>query len=108
MYLYIKNKLIVGCLCAERRNVAYRKLTLNGVVVCSERPEPIKCGVSRIWVSPSHRHQGVATALMNSLRSNFLYDCGLTNNDIGFSTPTESGDLFAQCYFKTPNYLIYS
>lgn len=75
--------------------------------LCSERSFPVKCGVARIWVSRNFRNQSIATALMNSLKKNFLMGYVLNNNDIALSSPTEMGKSFAKKYFNTPNFMIY-
>lgn len=105
--LYIQNKCIIGCIFAEPQTTAYRLLESDGVDLCSKESYPVKCGVSRIWVSPNHRKRGVATELLNSLRTSFIFGCVLGENDVALSSPTEAGKLFAKKYFKTPNCLIY-
>lgn len=79
-----------------------------GIDVCSETSYPIKCGVSRIWVSRNYRKQGIGTKLINALKQNFIVGCVLTNKDIALSAPTEAGKEFAIKYFQTPFYLIYT
>lgn len=107
VYLYIKNKTIAGCLVAEQRTEAHRKLENNGLDLCTEETFSIKCGVSRIWVSQNYRRTGIATILMDCLKANFVFGCVLDNTEIALSTPTEMGNQFAKKYFKTSNYLIY-
>lgn len=89
---------------AESRTSAYRRLGPN---LCSEETFPIKCGVCRIWVSAKYRKQGIATAMMDSVRANFVYGYILQKDEVAITSPTEKGDLFAQKYFKTENYLVY-
>lgn len=79
-----------------------------GIDLCSETSYPIKCGVSRIWVSQVCRKEGIGTALLNCLRGNFMFGSILTKDDIAFSSPTDAGKAFATKYFNTPNFLIYT
>ncbi|KAF2883547.1 hypothetical protein ILUMI_22611 [Ignelater luminosus] len=109
IFLYIKNKTIAGCLVAEPKGVAYRMLNDNvGIDLCSEMSYPIKCGVSRIWVSQACRKEGIGTALLNCLRGNFMFGSILRKDDIAFSSPTDAGKAFAMKYFNTLNFLIYT
>lgn len=39
------------------------------VLCCTDRPHPSVCGISRIWVHAEHRRSGVATRLMEAVRS---------------------------------------
>lgn len=82
-------------------------LQSEGVDLCSEEVFPIKCGISRLWVSKEHRNQGIGTTLMDCVRKNFMYGYILNSDEIAMSSPTEMGKAFAGKYFKTPNYLIY-
>lgn len=103
------SKQIVGCLVAESKSHAHKMLLNTGEVdQCSEETYPVMCGVSRLWVSLPHRKKGVATCLMNTMRSNFVYGHILSVFEIAFSTPTDSGKLFAGKYTKTDSFLIYT
>lgn len=82
-------------------------LSSDGVDLCSEKSYPIKCGIARIWVHNDNRREGIGTALMNVLRSNFIYGYILDSTDIALSSPTEQGKKFAAKYFETDNFLIY-
>lgn len=94
---------------AAVKTTAYKLLTLHQdeVDLCSEKSYPVKCGVSLIWVAQSHRRKGIATALMNALKRNFMFGAILRNEDVAFSSPTELGKIFGKSYFKTPNFFIY-
>jgi N-acetyltransferase len=109
IFFYIKSKMIVGALVAEAKAVAHKLLTTHQdqVDLCSEEAYPIKCGVSRIWVAQNQRQKGVATALMDCLKRNFMFGYIMRNEDVAFSSPTEMGKIFGKSYFKTPNFLIY-
>lgn len=103
------NKQIVGCLVAEPKLKAHKMLpSTNGVDQCTEESYPVKCGVSRLWVAVPHRKRGIATTLMNCMRSQFMYGHILSTAEIAFSSPTESGKVFACKYTKTESFLIYT
>ncbi|KAK4884973.1 hypothetical protein RN001_001244 [Aquatica leii] len=109
IFLYIKKNVIVGCLVAEPKSTAYKLLCDDiGIDLCSEICYPIKCGVSRIWVSQGNKKEGIGTALLNCLRGNFIYGYILTKEDIVFSSPIEAGKAFAAKYFNNSNFLIYT
>lgn len=103
------SKQIVGCLVAEPKSHAHRMLpNTGGVDQCSEETYPVNCGVSRLWVAFPHRKKGIATCLMNAMRSNFAYGHILSVSEIAFSAPTDAGKLFAAKYVKTDSFLIYT
>ncbi|CAG9773185.1 unnamed protein product [Ceutorhynchus assimilis] len=105
VYLFVKNRTISGCVVAtvpqERGN------RMLNTYECTEQSYPIKCGISRIWVGANFRKQGIATALVDAVKRNFISGQILSNDDVALTTPTEAGAAFAEKYFKTPNYLIY-
>ncbi|KAB0804640.1 hypothetical protein PPYR_01610 [Photinus pyralis] len=108
-FLYIHKQVIIGCVIAEYQSVAYRLLSDNtGIDLCSETKFPIKCGISRIWVSQAHRRKGIATSLLNCLRANFVYGYIMGKDELAFSSPTDIGKSFAARYFNTPNFLVYT
>ncbi|EFA06803.2 N-acetyltransferase ESCO2 [Tribolium castaneum] len=109
IFFYVKSKVIIGALVAEVKTTGHKLLTTHQdqVDLCSEESYPVKCGVSRIWVARNHRQKGVATALMDALKRNFVFGAILMNEDIALSSPTEDGKIFGAKYFKTPNFFIY-
>lgn len=114
VYLYIRQRSIGGCVVAEPKREAYRFLpalldsATSDVDLCSEETHPVRCGVARLWTAPNQRRAGIATALMDALRTNFSYGEILRLEDIAFSCPTNDGKQFAYTYFGTKNFLIYS
>ncbi|KAI4469033.1 n-acetyltransferase eco [Holotrichia oblita] len=109
VFLYIKNKTIAGCVVAEPKTEAYKILSsFEEIDVCSRETYPIKCGISRIWVSQNNRRNGIANALMECVRSNFCYGYILKREEIAMSSPSELGKLFARRYFQTDEFLIYT
>ncbi|KPP69112.1 N-acetyltransferase ESCO2-like, partial [Scleropages formosus] len=123
-YLYVsRDQMIVGCLIAENIRQAFRVLdqpasakdTLKADFMehqrawcCSTTPVPAICGVSRIWVFSLMRRQGVATRLVDTVRTSFMYGSHLDKEEIAFSDPTPDGKLFATKYCGTPEFLVYN
>lgn len=123
-YLFISSeRLVVGCLVAEPIRQAYRVLEQpdrhkdmtkddfmeqHRAWCCSGVPERALCGVSRVWVFSLARRQRIATRLLDTVRSSFMYGGHLTKEEIAFSDPTPDGKLFATKYCNTPTFLVYN
>ncbi|XP_011303275.1 uncharacterized protein [Fopius arisanus] len=109
IYLYVRNKTILGVLIAEPVKTAHKMIAeLVEFDCCSTEDTPVKCGVNVIWTAMSHRRQHIATKLLDALRTNYFYGYILTLEDIAFSMPTPSGKIFAEKYTKTGNFKVYS
>lgn len=123
-FLFINtDRLVVGCLVAEPIRQAYRVLEQpdqnkdmtkddfmdrHRAWCCSTVPEPALCGISRVWVFSLARRQGIATRMLDTVRSTFMFGSYLTKEEIAFSDPTPDGKLFATKYCNTPTFLIYN
>uniref|UniRef100_A0A3Q0RNG9 Establishment of sister chromatid cohesion N-acetyltransferase 2 n=1 Tax=Amphilophus citrinellus TaxID=61819 RepID=A0A3Q0RNG9_AMPCI len=123
-FLFINTeRLVVGCLVAEPIRQAYRVLEQpdqhkdmrkddfmerHRAWCCSTVPEQALCGISRIWVFSLARRQGIATRMLDTVRSTFMYGSHLTKEEIAFSDPTPDGKLFATKYCNTPAFLVYN
>ncbi|XP_042359387.1 N-acetyltransferase ESCO2 [Plectropomus leopardus] len=123
-YLFINTeRMVVGCLVAEPIRQAYRVLEQpdrhkdmtkddfmerHRAWCCSTVPEQALCGISRIWVFSLARRQGIATRMLDTVRSTFSYGSHLTKEEIAFSDPTPDGKLFATKYSNTPAFLVYN
>lgn len=123
-YLFINSeRMIVGCLVAEPIRKAFRVLVLpdqekdmtkddfmerHRAWCCSTVPEQAICGISRIWVFSLARRQAIATRLLDTVRSSFMFGSHLTKEEIAFSDPTPDGKLFATKYSNTPAFLVYN
>ncbi|XP_067338739.1 N-acetyltransferase ESCO2 isoform X2 [Channa argus] len=123
-YLFINTeRVVVGCLVAEPIRQAYRVLEQpdrhkdmtkddfmerHRAWCCSTVPEQALCGISRIWVFSLARRQGIATRMLDTVRSSFSYGSHLTKEEIAFSDPTPDGKLFATKYCNTPTFLVYN
>ncbi|KAJ4928884.1 hypothetical protein JOQ06_004506 [Pogonophryne albipinna] len=123
-YLFINSeRMVVGCLVAEPIRRAYRVLEQpehhkdmtkddfmerHRAWCCSTVPEQALCGISRIWVFSLARRQGIATRMLDTVRSTFVYGSHLTKQEIAFSDPTPDGKQFATKFSNTPTFLVYN
>lgn len=113
-YLFISclTKKIDGFCLAEHINHAYKiEYTNNNQSTFTlNQTKPIKalCGISRIWVSPNSRRQGIASKLLECVCKNFLYVQQLEPEQIAFSDPTQMGQHLARKFFNTNSFLIYN
>ncbi|KAG6801335.1 N-acetyltransferase ESCO1 [Apis mellifera caucasica] len=109
VYLYIRDKVIIGVLVAEHITTAYRMIPeLLELDCCTAESSPAKCGINVVWTDLSYRKQGIATKLVDILRANFYFGYVMSIDDIAFSIPTPSGKIFAEKYTKTRNFKVYS
>ncbi|KAF9522728.1 ESCO1/2 acetyl-transferase-domain-containing protein [Crepidotus variabilis] len=60
---------------------------------CSSTPLPTPMGISRLFVSSSHRRMGIAQLLLDAAASKFVYGCSLDprRGEVAFSQPTTMG-----------------
>ncbi|XP_074541258.1 N-acetyltransferase ESCO2-like [Halichoeres trimaculatus] len=123
-YLFVNTeRMVVGCLVAEPIRQAYRVLEQpekhkdmmkddfmerHRAWCCSTVPEQALCGISRIWVFSLARRQSIATRMLDTVRSSFMYGSHLTKEEIAFSDPTPDGKQFATKYCNTPTFLVYN
>ncbi|KAG4065323.1 hypothetical protein HA402_012765 [Bradysia odoriphaga] len=106
VYLAISRKLVVGVCVAEPLKEAHNMYTKDNVeYIDLKNVVPVRCGISRIWVTPQFRRCGVGTRLIHAIRSHFVRGYTMSSNEMAFSTPTVMGKQFAQTI--TPNVLVY-
>ncbi|KAK9310786.1 hypothetical protein QLX08_000082 [Tetragonisca angustula] len=109
IYLYIRNKAIIGVLVAEHITTAHRMIPeLLELDCCTAENSPAKCGINVVWTDLNHRRQGIATKLIDILRAQFYFGYVMSIDDIAFSVPTPSGKIFAEKYTKTRNFKVYN
>ncbi|TRY75423.1 hypothetical protein TCAL_16794 [Tigriopus californicus] len=113
--LYVLGKRVIGFLLAEplletdqlsksffkQDSRVVQDLQLNG----SSRRK--LCGVSRIWVHEEHQRQGIATKLMDCLRSQYHLPMVMQKNMLALSHTSEMGSAFATKYFGSSKFLVY-
>ncbi|KAF2175047.1 sister chromatid cohesion acetyltransferas-like protein Eco1 [Zopfia rhizophila CBS 207.26] len=113
-YLYIRGQKCIGACLAERIQEAYTVLDKDDAsegtyrvpaefqsssISISDTTGVAILGISRIWTSNSHRNRGIATRLLESARSDFLYGMNIEKDLVAFSQPTESGSQLARKWF---------
>ncbi|KAF2814217.1 uncharacterized protein BDZ99DRAFT_459919 [Mytilinidion resinicola] len=110
VYLYIRGQKCIGACLAERIQKAYAVLAPEDPIeeLLSDSSSPISIsqtadnamlGISRIWTSNMHRKAGIATALLDSATSDFLYGMWVPKDLVAFSQPTDSGGQLARKWF---------
>ncbi|XP_031835115.1 establishment of cohesion isoform X2 [Nomia melanderi] len=109
IYLYVRDKTILGVLVAEHIDTAYRMIPeLLELDCCTAESTPAKCGINVVWTDMKYRRQGIASKLVDILRAEFYYGYIMSLDDIAFSIPTPNGKIFAEKYTKTRNFKVYS
>ncbi|XP_001943493.2 N-acetyltransferase ESCO2 [Acyrthosiphon pisum] len=110
VYLYIKDKQVIGCLVVELISEAYRNLETEteDMVIVSEESYPVKVGVNRIWTKWDCRNNGIASKLLDCFRKNYAYGHILTIHEIAFTVPTRAGKQFIKKYTNKSDYFVYT
>ena len=115
VYLFVSGEKCIGLCLAERISKAYqvqgqssdadtdklsRAIPKSSSVSIGLNGKPAMLGISRIWTSVSYRRRGIAAALLDAARCNFIYGVQVPKDMIAFSQPTESGGLLARKWFE--------
>ncbi|KAG0341515.1 N-acetyltransferase esco2 [Podila horticola] len=79
----------------------------SSAIFCSTVPQPVICGINRIWVSTLYRRHRVGSRLLDAVRDRFIYACKLERRDLAFSQPTGDGKALARQYLGTDKFLVY-
>ncbi|XP_011866270.1 PREDICTED: N-acetyltransferase ESCO2 [Vollenhovia emeryi] len=109
VFLYVRQKNVLGVLVAEHIDTAFRMIPeLIEHNCCTAEGTSTKCGINVVWTAMSHRKQGIATKLVDTLRTKFFYGYVMSLDDIAFSIPTTGGKIFAEKYTKTKNFKVYN
>eukprot|EP01063_Lacrimia_lanifica_P020298 TRINITY_DN27630_c0_g1_i1.p1 TRINITY_DN27630_c0_g1~~TRINITY_DN27630_c0_g1_i1.p1 ORF type:complete len:271 (+),score=60.42 TRINITY_DN27630_c0_g1_i1:48-860(+) len=66
------------------------------------------CGVSRIWVDPTLRRQGIASALLDKARAALVFGYDIPKEQTAFSQPTAAGKLLARSYSARDDFYMYT
>eukprot|EP00250_Pteridium_aquilinum_P026711 c33472_g1_i1 orf=138-1253(+) len=91
----------------QRCRVKKASATTEWPTVCTKLPVAAVCGVRGLWVSKTERRRGIATELMDAVRTSFIYGLVLDASQCAFSQPTPEGKAFAAKYCRTDQYLVY-
>lgn len=105
VFAYIIARKIVGCIIAEPKTQAFALLDNDQT---TQTPSPVQCGVSRIWVSSSHRRKSIASKLLDITCCRFLYGCRLEKSKVAFSQPTALGKHLANKWLDENTLLVYA
>ncbi|KAK9761715.1 hypothetical protein K7432_013166 [Basidiobolus ranarum] len=127
VYLYVKSKKVIGCVVTESIEYAFKveidteqdedfsedheshsNAVESSAISISDNSVPAICGIHRLWISRRYRGSGVARKLLDCVRKTFLYGCSLKLDDLAFTQPTRSGKRFAEKYFKTKDFKVYT
>jgi N-acetyltransferase len=73
---------------------------IDSGLYCYPEKVPALMGVSRLFVSISHRRKGIAASLLSAGAKTFVRGCPLRVEDgvIAFSQPTSSGRMFMDAF----------
>jgi N-acetyltransferase len=111
VFLYVCDKKVVGFTLAEAIEEAYRIIPQPdepaNTYTCATTSEPVKVGVSRIWVFHDSRKRGIASKLVDSVRNFFILGRTIKEDEYAFSDPTINGIDFASSYTKKKDFLVY-
>jgi GNAT superfamily N-acetyltransferase len=103
-FVYISRNKIRGVVICRSITSAFLLQDQN---TCSSNSVPASCGISRIWVHPSCRKQGIARRLLEHARLNFVFGSELAIHDLAFSQPTEAGYALGCRYFGRRDFPVY-
>ncbi|GAB6029859.1 Establishment of cohesion 1 [Chamberlinius hualienensis] len=109
-FLFVHDKKVVGCVIAEAISKASPVIVrqkLNEPLCCSAVVQRAVCGINRIWVATAYRRKKIASRLIDCVKANFYYGCVISDDELAFSGPSPSGQLFAENYMKRKSYLVY-
>uniref|UniRef100_A0A1Q3EYE8 Protein involved in establishing cohesion between sister chromatids during dna replication n=1 Tax=Culex tarsalis TaxID=7177 RepID=A0A1Q3EYE8_CULTA len=111
VYLAVARSIILGVCVAQPLQRANRLLTIEGlqgsIDCCTMETYPARCGISRIWVSPRYRGNGIARTLLSVTRSHFVFGYHMSYDEVAFSAPTEAGKRLAESVTGRKDFLIY-
>jgi len=96
-YLYISKKRVVGFVSAESISEGY---LLESNYDRSTVGRKAVIGIHQIWVHSKFRGRGIATHLVDAVRSKMVYNFEVPSHQIAFSSPTQAGVAFAKSYVR--------
>ena len=92
---------VIGPISGKKQGGQVVAMSKSSSISVSTTPSVALVGISRIWVSKSHRGRGVAIDLLDCARTNFFYGVEAPKEYVAFSQPTESGGRLAERWFGT-------
>lgn len=115
VFLYIRQKRVVGMVAAEVTRQAYRLLSVDNIQDRNSKQhhrqqyaqherstQAYRCmiGIHKLWVHSKARNQSIATRLVSSARARMVFGTVVPASLVAFSSPTEAGARFAQTYVR--------
>jgi N-acetyltransferase len=94
-YLFVGHKRVIGMATAE---TIPKGFPLETLLERSTEGKKAMVGIHQLWVHAEHRKQGIATRLVDSVRSRFVFGLVVPVDMLAFSSPTEAGSRFARQY----------
>ncbi|KAK9244470.1 ESCO1/2 acetyl-transferase-domain-containing protein [Lipomyces tetrasporus] len=94
-------QVVVGLCLVERAGTGFFMSVDTGRVL-PRTQETLIMGISRIYTVHSARRTGVARALLDAARRNFVYGLEVTKDRVGWSQPSESGGRVAMRWCSVP------
>ena len=97
-YMFIRNKRVLGMVTVENIASAF---ALKSPSERSNEAVKAMVGIHKIWVHQICRKQGIASMLLDTVRSKFVYGFVVPLQMIAFSSPTMAGMGLAGKYVAT-------
>ena len=100
---------VYGAVIAKKISNA-RSLVVGGddeVVRCCGPLKPATAGIEKIFVYEKHRRKGVATRLIDAVRSSLVYGYLVPLEELAFTQPTRDGRALFSKYCGTKSFLVY-
>ncbi|XP_068148636.1 N-acetyltransferase eco [Drosophila tropicalis] len=106
-FFAVQKQQIVGLCLVQPLSQAHRFIQIDGIDYCSEEVFEASCGISRIWVSPLQRRQGIARKLMRAVQCHTILGQEIPANRIAFGSPTDDGRALARYITQNDNFLTF-
>lgn len=102
---------IIGCVIAQRiseamaiaeeptaSTAAPTTIDVGGGLFCHTTPLPTPLGIPRLFVTSTHRRQGIASYLLTAAADTMIYGCRLDprKGEVAFTQPTRDGSRVMQ------------
>jgi N-acetyltransferase len=97
-YLFVRGKKVLGVAIAETVTTAFK---LKSCLERSNEGRKAMVGIKKIWVHHKCRNQGIASILVDVVRSKFIYGLNVPVQMLAFSSPTLAGMNFARRYVNS-------
>lgn len=107
IYLAVDDaSMVAGMVLAESQPEAFPSKDLCEIDR-SQEPVKVILGISRIWVAPRRRKQGLASAMLDFVRETFAKPVKISKRMVAFSQPTSDGFALAMAYSHPNPCLVY-